>query len=126
MCKGRRSHMNRCATITAANEHVLRVGFTLPSLVMTVYQEDEILDFSSVVAATFKARRRGRPSSPLKIDRAALVLSPPTDGRVRVDFVDADVDVAATYDWWLEVEFSDGKLLPVPNPGYGTLTVLPV
>lgn len=117
--------MTRCSTLTAADEHVMRVGFTLPSLVMTVYQEDEILDLTDVVAATFKARRRGRPSDPLKINRSALILSPPTDGRIRVDFVDADVNVAAVYDWWVEVEFSDGKLMPVPNPGYGTLRVLP-
>lgn len=117
--------MTRCVTVTASDEHTLRVGFTLPSMVMTVYQEDEILDLSSVVAVTFKARRRGRPSAALKIDRAALVLAPAVDGRVRVDFVAGDVDVAASYDWWLEVEFSDGKILPVPNPGFGLLRVLP-
>lgn len=115
--------MNRCSTLTAADEHVMRVGFTLPSLVMTVYQDDDVLDLSAAVDATFKARRRGRPSDPLEIDRAALILSPPSDGRIRVDFVDGDVDTVGVYDWWVEVEFSDGKKLPVPNPGFGTLRI---
>lgn len=115
----------RCAVSTAGDSHTLRVGYTLPTMIFTAFMEDDVLDLTDVASVTFKARRHGRPSASLKIERAATILEPRTSGRVRVDWIAGDVDVSGEYDWWIDVLYNDGKNLPVPNPGYGALHVVP-
>lgn len=115
--------MTRCAVSTDATTHTLRVGFTLPTLIFTAFNEDEPIDLTDVATVTFKARRKNRPTSTLKISRSASMVDPRTSGRIRVDWIIDDVDVEATYDWWVELLYNDGKKLPVPSPGFGTLRV---
>lgn len=110
-------------TCTRVERHDLRVGYTLPSLVATLYRADgDPIDLSTTVTEVRFVMRRQAKDVAAKIDRA-ITVEDAAAGIVRVNFLPADVDERASYDAWFVVVFNDGNDLPVPNPGYITVVV---
>lgn len=72
-------------------------------------------------AVRFKARLND--GAPLKIDAAAVVVAPATDGWVRYDPTLADTDTAAEYLAEWQVTFADGSIVTWPGEGHDTFAV---
>lgn len=118
--------MSLMATVCRTPErHDLRVGFTLPSLIATLYLADGTpIDLSTPTTITFKMRRRNRPTAPYKVNRSSGIdILDAAAGQVRVDFDDPDVDTVDEYDAFFVLTYSDGNTLPVPNPDFIIVTV---
>lgn len=105
--------------------HDLRVGFTLPEMVATLYRGDGTpVDLTDATSVRFKMRRRNRPSVSYKVDRTSgVTVLDDTAGIVEVDWLAADVDTADEYEAFFVVTFTDGNTLPVPNPDFIIVTV---
>lgn len=54
----------------------------------------------------------------VKVNAAATILTPATDGKLQYDWVAADTDTVGAYRAEFEVTFSDGKKMTVPNDSF--------
>ncbi len=76
-----------------------------------------------LTGATVKFKMRSKFDATVKIDSAALVVSPGTDGLVEYQWVTADTNTPGWYDAEWEVVFPGGKIETFPNKGYDTIKI---
>lgn len=87
----------------------IKTGDTAPSVEATLKIGNTIVDLTDAVSVRFKMGA---------IDAAAVIVSPPTSGKVRYDWGAGETDVAGTHNAEFEITWTGGGVQTVPSKGY--------
>ena len=92
----------------------IKKGDTIPKLVATLVDEDEVvIDLTNAASVKFLMIDPG--TTAVKVNAAATILAPPTDGRVEYPWIGADTDTKGDYDGEFEVTWAGGGKTTFPN-----------
>jgi hypothetical protein len=95
---------------------IIRQHDRVPSISLDAVDEDGVaIDLAAFTSAKFFMRARG--ASELKVDAAATIEEPASEGKLRYDWGASDTDTAGVF--WAEFECStaDGKKRTFPTIG---------
>ena len=95
---------------------------TAPSLRATLKDgSNTVID---VTNATVRFHMRAFGSSTAKVDAAAGIISPATNGVVQYNWIAADTDTIGSYQGEFEITYQDGSVETFPNNGYILIEII--